>query len=75
MRPAGNENKGAMKLRVDFKQKKTGEFLFLFRNQTFILYVLFTCMCAYSFKVNELDLSPQMIPWRRRSAALPVENK
>lgn len=25
MRPAGNENKGAMKLRVDFKKKHTGE--------------------------------------------------
>lgn len=24
MRPAGNENKGAMKLRVDFKQKHSG---------------------------------------------------
>ncbi|XP_047440788.1 transcriptional regulator ATRX isoform X2 [Mugil cephalus] len=27
MRPAGNENKGAMKLRVDFKQKKTDDTL------------------------------------------------
>ncbi|XP_039872463.1 transcriptional regulator ATRX isoform X1 [Simochromis diagramma] len=27
MRPAGNENKGAMKLRVDFKQKKTDDAL------------------------------------------------
>lgn len=27
MRPAGNENKGAMKLRVDFKQKKTGNYV------------------------------------------------
>lgn len=27
MRPAGNENKGAMKLRVDFKQKKTGNYI------------------------------------------------
>ncbi|XP_029021930.1 transcriptional regulator ATRX [Betta splendens] len=27
MRPAGNENKGAMKLRVDFKQKRTGDTL------------------------------------------------
>lgn len=28
MRPAGNENKGAMKLRVDFKKKPTGEYVF-----------------------------------------------
>lgn len=26
MRPAGNDNKGAMKLRVDFKKKHTGDF-------------------------------------------------
>lgn len=25
MRPAGNDNKGAMKLRVDFKKKHTGD--------------------------------------------------
>lgn len=25
MRPAGNENKGAMKLRVDFKKKHSGD--------------------------------------------------
>lgn len=30
MRPAGNENKGAMKLRVDFKQKHPGKFISLF---------------------------------------------
>lgn len=30
MRPAGNDNKGAMKLRVDFKQKHTGTFISLF---------------------------------------------
>lgn len=29
MRPAGNDNKGAMKLRVDFKKKNTGNFCFL----------------------------------------------
>ena len=32
MRPTGNENKGAMKLRVDFKQKKIGDLISLFRN-------------------------------------------
>lgn len=32
MRPTGNENKGAMKLRVDFKQKKTGN-LFIFQKK------------------------------------------
>lgn len=30
MRPSGNENKGAMKLRVDFKQKHTGNLIVLF---------------------------------------------
>lgn len=30
MRPAGNDNKGAMKLRVDFKKKHTGDFFFLY---------------------------------------------
>lgn len=29
MRPAGNDNKGAMKLRVDFKKKHTGDFSLL----------------------------------------------
>lgn len=32
MRPAGNENKGAMKLRVDFKQKQSGDFTTLLGN-------------------------------------------
>lgn len=31
MKPSGNENKGAMKLRVDFKQKKPGDLLILFK--------------------------------------------
>lgn len=34
MRPAGNDNKGAMKLRVDFKQKHTGKFVSLSGNYT-----------------------------------------
>lgn len=35
MRPAGNDNKGAMKLRVDFKKKHTGDFP--------LLMLMFTC--------------------------------
>lgn len=34
MRPAGNENKGAMKLRVDFKKKHSGDALSLCLNDT-----------------------------------------
>lgn len=29
IRPAGNDNKGAMKLRVDFKHKHTGDFILI----------------------------------------------
>lgn len=39
MRPAGNENKGAMKLRVDFKQKHTGDITTSLGNCTFVWYV------------------------------------
>lgn len=47
MRPAGNDNKGAMKLRVDFKQKHPGKLTSLFGN-------LEQCLSehAYDFSVN-----------------------
>lgn len=48
MRPAGNENKGAMKLRVDFKQKHTGDF-------TTYGMLMFTRENKLTVSVNELD--------------------
>lgn len=52
MRPAGNDNKGAMKLRVDFKKKHTGDFsLFELRSEVMIKQENLTVLgvlCLYS---------------------------
>lgn len=55
MRPSGNENKGAMKLRVDFKPKQTGDLFLLFGNYSFI-WCVDVDKHAYHFNVNELDI-------------------
>lgn len=47
MRPAGNDNKGAMKLRVDFKKKHTGDFPLLM-----LMQVLMNAACIPYSKVN-----------------------
>lgn len=65
MRPAGNDNKGAMKLRVDFKKKHPGSFCFLDTVVVFDVYVqmevLTNAACMHYSKIN-----PQTINITRR---------
>lgn len=51
MRPAGNENKGAMKLRVDFKLKSSGDLILLFETMYVFGILLFISEFIFIYKL------------------------